>query len=275
MPRYKLTLEYDGTGMIGWQKQPGMKSVQGEIEAALQRFCCAEVEVVGAGRTDAGVHAVAQVAHIDLPRATEPFKIMQGINFYLFEPRHPVSGEAAAQDLAQDPALPLSAGRRMIENRIAITRCEPAADDFHARFSATRRHYLYRIVNRRARLGLEAGRAWHVVEPLDERAMQEAANLLIGHHDFTSFRDSECQAKSAQKTLDHLQVQRSGEQLWVTANARSFLHHQVRIMVGTLAQVGKGRWAVDDVKTALEAKDRSAAGPTAPPEGLYLVKVDY
>jgi tRNA pseudouridine38-40 synthase len=248
MPRYKLTLEYDGAGYIGWQRQPGSRSVQQEIATALFKFCGEEIDVVGAGRTDAGVHATHQAAHIELGKDHDPFQVMQGINFYLFQDER---------------------------NRIAVIDAQRAADDFHARFSATRRYYLYRIVNRRARLGLEAGRAWQIVEPLDCDAMQEAANFLIGHHDFTSFRDSACQAKSPMKTLDHLEVKRAGEEVHITAHSRSFLHHQVRIMVGTLALVGKGKWKPADVRKALEARDRAKAGLTAPPEGLYLVGVEY
>lgn len=257
MPRYKLTIEYDGTHLSGWQRQPDRPSVQESIEKALLKFCGQHVDVVGAGRTDAGVHATAQLAHIELAKETDPFKIMQGINYYLFVP---------------DEADP---GNNPQPNRIAVLNIEKAADDFHARFSATRRHYLYRIINRRARLGLEHGRAWQIVEPLDIAAMQQAAKHLIGHHDFTSFRDTACQSKSPEKTLEHLQITQNGDQVWITANARSFLHHQVRIMVGTLVLVGKGKWHPADVKKALEAKDRKAAGPTAPPEGLYLVGVDY
>ena len=254
MPRYKLTVEYHGAGYAGWQKQPDRPSIQEAIETALAKFCGDAVEVCAAGRTDAGVHATAQVAHIDLSKPHEPYKVMQGINYYLF-----------GSDQEQAPS----------DNHIAITAAELVADDFHARFSATRRSYLYRIVNRRARLGLDAGRAWQIGEALDAAAMQQAANILLGHHDFTSFRDSECQAKSPIKTLDALEVRRVGEDILVRTHARSFLHHQVRIMVGTLVQVGKGRWSAQDVQRALEAKNRSSAGPTAPPEGLYLVGVSY
>jgi tRNA pseudouridine38-40 synthase len=260
MPRYKLTIEYDGTGYAGWQKQPDRPSIQGEIEAALFKFSGTPIEVVGAGRTDAGVHATAQVAHIDLPKAYDPFRVMQGINFYLFNPK----ADSESDEPAAIPA-----------NRIAILNVEPVADDFKARFSAVKRHYLYRIINRRARLGLEAGRAWHVVEPLDINAMNEAAKHLLGHHDFTSFRDSACQAKSPMKTLDRLEVRQNGEQIVVFASSRSFLHHQVRIMVGSLILVGRGKWQPGDVRIALEAKDRAKAGLTAPPDGLYLVGVDY
>jgi len=248
MPKYKLTIEYDGTPYAGWQKQTDRPSVQSEIEAALLKFCGIKTEITGAGRTDAGVHAIAQVAHIDLPKEYDPFRIMQGVNFYLFATE---------------------------ENRIAIIKAEVAADDFHARFSAQKRHYLYRIINRRSRLALEANRAWQIVEPLDADAMHQAAQLLVGHHDFTSFRDSECQAKSPVKTLEKLAVERRGSELWITASSRSFLHHQVRIMVGTLSLVGKGKWQPDDVTKALAARDRKEGGPTAPPEGLYLTGVGY
>ncbi|MDE3060718.1 MAG: tRNA pseudouridine(38-40) synthase TruA [Pseudomonadota bacterium] len=248
MPRYKLTIEYDGSPYAGWQKQQERPSVQAAIEEAVFKFCGNRVEVAGAGRTDAGVHAMAQAAHVDLPEAIDPFRIMQGTNFHLFS---------------------------MEGNRIAITSAEPVPDDFHARFSATKRHYLYRIINRRSRLALEAGRAWHVIEPLDENAMRQAAEMLLGHHDFTSFRDSECQAKSPMKTLDQLDIRRQGNEIHIVTSARSFLHHQVRIMVGTLSLTGKGKWQPKDIKAALEARDRAKAGPTAPPEGLYLVGVEY
>ncbi|MDX2113199.1 MAG: tRNA pseudouridine(38-40) synthase TruA [Alphaproteobacteria bacterium] len=268
MPRYKLTIEYDGSGYAGWQKQPNRPSIQEAIETALGKFCGEAAEVCGAGRTDAGVHATGQVAHIDLSKAFEPYKVMQGINFYLF-------GNDVIPSEAEESLRPLDYARGDNKNKIAITSAEIVADDFHARFSATRRFYVYRIINRRARLGLDSGRAWQVPEPLDVEAMQQAAKHLLGHHDFTSFRDSECQAKSPMKTLDSLEIKRYGDEIRITTHARSFLHHQVRIMVGTLAQVGKGRWSEQNMQRALEAKDRSAAGPTAPPEGLYLVGVGY
>ncbi len=248
MPRYKLIIEYDGNPYIGWQRQVGQKSVQGELETALFKFCGEPAEIVGAGRTDAGVHATAQVAHVDLSKTYEPFQIMQALNFHLFDGS---------------------------ENRISVLDAEEAPDDFHARFSAVKRHYRYRIVNRRARLGLEAGYAWQVVEPLDVPAMQAAAKCLLGTHDFSSFRDTRCQAKSPEKTLDHFAIGQNGENIFFETNARSFLHHQVRIMVGTLSMVGKGKWKIEDVKRALDAKDRKEGGPTAPPDGLYLVGVDY
>jgi tRNA pseudouridine38-40 synthase len=258
MPRYKLTIEYDGTNYAGWQRQTDRASVQESIATAIFKFCGTEVDVVGAGRTDAGVHATAQIAHVDLPKEMDTFKVMQGINYYLF---NTVDEQGNTQGVPQ--------------NRIAVLNAEMVTDDFSARFSAKKRHYLYRIINRRARLGIDANRAWHVIEPLDADAMHEAAQLLVGHHDFTSFRDTECQAKSPEKTLEQLDVKRMGDEVRVFTSARSFLHHQVRIMVGTLALVGKGKWSAEDVTTALAAKGRTKAGPTAPPDGLYLVRVDY
>lgn len=248
MARYKLTVEYDGARYMGWQRQNDQPSVQEAIEAAAFQFCGEQVKIVGAGRTDSGVHATAQVAHIDLPKDYEAFHVMQGINFYLF------SQEG---------------------NRVAILAAQQVDEEFHARFSAVRRRYLYRIINRRARLGLEAGHAWHVIEPLDELLMQEAADHLVGTHDFTSFRDTQCQAKSPIKTLEELKITRVGNELRVTAAARSFLHHQVRIMVGTLSLAGKGKWTPTDVKLALEARCRTKGGLTAPPDGLYLTAVEY
>lgn len=250
MPRYKLTLEYNGSPYYGWQKQLEQPSVQAELMQAVYKFCGDKVDVVGAGRTDSGVHAIGQVAHIDLSKEHDPYSVMQGLNFHLFGP---------------EPS----------QNRIAITNAELVDEHFNARFSATRRHYIYRIINRRARLALELGRAWQVPETLDIAAMQEAAQILIGHHDFTSFRDTECQAKSPEKTLDRLDISKQGDDIIFQVNAQSFLHHQVRIMVGSLALVGKGRWIASDLKAALEAKDRKAGGPTAPADGLYLYKVDY
>lgn len=248
MPKYKLTIEYDGSRYAGWQKQTDQPSVQQNIAIALEKFCGIATDVVGAGRTDSGVHATAQVAHIELPGEYDPFRIMQGVNFHLFN---------------------------MPENRIAIIKAEAAPDVFHARFSAQKRHYLYRIINRRARLALEAGRAWHVIETLNVDAMHQAAQLLVGHHDFTSFRDTACQSKSPVKTLEKLNVERRGGEIWITASGRSFLHHQVRIMTGTLALVGKGKWQIADVSKALAACQRAKGGPTAPPDGLYLTGVEY
>jgi tRNA pseudouridine38-40 synthase len=245
VPRYKLTIEYCGTGFVGWQRQPNGLSIQQALETALHRFCGEKVAVFGAGRTDAGVHALAQVAHIDLARDAAPDEVRNAVNYHLRP--HPIS----------------------------VLSAEPVGSDFDARLSATGRNYLYRILNRRAPPALERGRVWHVPPPLDAAAMHEGAGHLVGHHDFSTFRDSQCQAKSPVKTLDTLEVSRVGEEIHVAARARSFLHHQVRNMVGTLKLVGIGRWQPDDVARALAARDRRAGGPTAPPEGLALVAVRY
>jgi tRNA pseudouridine38-40 synthase len=245
MPRYKLTLEYAGAAFRGWQRQSEGDSVQQALEDAVRAFCGEDVQVVGAGRTDAGVHATGQVAHLDLARAVTPETLRNALNHHLRP--HPV----AVLDAALVP------------------------DDFHARFSATARHYVYRIINRRAPLTLEAGRAWQVPPPLDAEVMHEAAQRLVGHHDFTSFRSALCQAKSPLKTLDRLAVRRQGDRLEIMALARSFLHYQVRNMVGTLKLIGEGRWPVERIEAVLVARDRTAAGPTAPACGLYLVRVDY
>jgi tRNA pseudouridine38-40 synthase len=245
MPRYKLTLEYDGSGFVGWQMQPNGPSVQQVLEEAVERFCGERVRVNGAGRTDAGVHALGQTAHLDLARAAPPEEIQGALNYHV------------------RPAP------------VSVLAVEVVADDFDARRSAKGRHYLYRIVNRRAPVVLERGRVWHVGPELDAAAMHEAAQRLLGRHDFTTFRDSLCQAKSPVKTLDRLDVARLGEEITVTAAARSFLHHQVRNLVGTLKLVGAGKWSAGDVSAALEARDRRAGGPTAPSDGLYLVRVLY
>ena len=245
MPRYRLTLEYDGTGLAGWQRQDNGASVQGLLEAAFEKYCQEKVTLVAAGRTDAGVHALAQVAHVDLERPREPDEIRDAVNFHL------------------KPA------------RVAILEADEAPADFHARFSATGRRYLYRIVNRRAPLVLDHDRAWALTRPIDAEAMHRAAQVLVGQHDFSSFRDAQCQAKSPVKTLDRLDVSRIGEVISVRAEARSFLHHQVRNMVGTLKLVGEGKWTEADVAAALAARDRSAAGQTAPAAGLYLTGVSY
>lgn len=245
MPRYRLTLEYDGTGLAGWQRQDNGVSVQGLLEAAFEKYCQEKVTLVAAGRTDAGVHALAQVAHVDLERPREPNEIRDAVNFHL------------------KPA------------RVAILEADEAPADFHARFSATGRRYLYRIVNRRAPLVLDHDRAWALTRPVDAGAMHRAAQVLVGQHDFSSFRDAQCQAKSPVKTLDRLDVSRAGEEISIRAEARSFLHHQVRNMVGTLKLVGEGKWTEADVAAALAARDRSAAGQTAPAAGLYLTGVSY
>ena len=245
MPRYKLTIEYDGTGLVGWQRQANGLSVQEALESAFERFCGERLTVFGAGRTDAGVHALAQVAHVDLAREADPEVIRSAINHHLRP------------------------------HAISVIEATPAPPGFDARLSARYRHYLYRILNRRAPPALERGRVWHVAPPLDPAAMQEAARHLVGHHDFSTFRDSLCQAKSPVKTLDVLDVTTDGEEIHIAARARSFLHHQVRNMAGTLKLVGLGQWCPEDVATALAARDRRAGGPTAPAEGLALVAVEY
>jgi tRNA pseudouridine38-40 synthase len=245
MPRYKLTIEYDGCGLVGWQRQANGLSVQEALETAIAKFCGESVTVHGAGRTDAGVHALAQTAHVDLPRPASTDVLRSAVNHHL------------------RPA------------KIAILGAEAAPQDFDARLSAIGRVYRYRVLNRRAPPALERGRAWHVAPPLDIDAMRQGASHLIGHHDFSTFRDSLCQAKSPLKTLDALECRRIGEEIRIEARARSFLHHQVRNMAGTLKLVGLGRWCPDDVARALAARDRRAGGPTAPAEGLYLVAVRY
>ena len=245
MPRYRLTLEYDGSPFVGWQKQDNGASLQAALEAAIEKFCGERPATVGAGRTDAGVHALAQVAHFDLTREWPAATVMNALNFHL----------------QPDP--------------IAVLEAEIAAPDFHARLSAKRRHYLYRILNRRAPPVIERHRVWAVQTPLDAAAMHAAAQALVGHHDFTTFRAAMCQAKSPEKTLDALDVSREGDEIRIVARARSFLHHQVRNMVGTLKLVGEGKWIAADVARALAARDRAAGGPTAPACGLYLTRVDY
>lgn len=245
MPRYKLTVEYDGTPYRGWQRQDDVPSVQAVLEEALGSYFNQPVEVFCAGRTDAGVHARGQVVHVDFPEARPDYTIVRGLNTLMLP--HPV----------------------------VIIDAEPVADDFNARTSAVRRHYEYRIINRTARLALDEWRAWYVRKPLDEKAMQEGAQVLIGHHDFTTFRATECQAKHPMRTLDSLEVTREGEHIIVRCSSKSFLHHQVRNMVGTLALVGHGKWTSADVQKALDAKDRRAGGPTAPAHALYFMKVDY
>lgn len=245
MPRYKLIIEYDGAPFCGWQYQDNGPSVQGALENAVKAMTGEAVRVNGAGRTDAGVHALGQVAHIDLTKAYRADRVRDALNAHLRP------------------------------NPIGVLSTEIVPDDFDARFSAVRRHYLYRIANRRANLAVDAGHVWRVARPLDAGAMHQAAQVLIGKHDFTTFRDTECQAKSPEKTLDVLNVTRDGENVNITTNARSFLHSQVRSMVGSLVWVGHGRWTASDMRKALEAKDRAACGPVAPPDGLYLVRVDY
>ncbi|MBO6677887.1 tRNA pseudouridine(38-40) synthase TruA [Parvibaculum sp.] len=245
MPRYKLTIEYDGSPFVGWQSQTNGLSVQQVLEEGIKGFCGKDVKVNGAGRTDAGVHALGQVAHIDLETAVACDTLRDAVNAHMRP--HPVS----------------------------ILGAEEVPEAFEARFSAIRRHYMYRIVNRRAPLTLDRGQAWLVHKPLDADAMHAAAQTLVGRHDFTTFRSVQCQAKSPVKTVDEISVARYADEIEVICRARSFLHNQVRSFVGTLKQVGEGKWTQRDVGKALAAKDRAACGPVAPPDGLYLLQVDY
>ena len=245
MPRYKLIIEYDGSPYCGWQVQENGRSVQGALEDAVKAICGESIRVHGAGRTDAGVHALAQVAHLDMPKVFPPGRLRDGLNAHLRP------------------------------NPIGVLAADVVPDTFEARFSAIKRHYRYRIVNRRANLAIDAGRVWRVPKPLDAASMHEAGQRLLGKHDFTTFRDTECQAKSPEKTLDQLDVMRDGDDVVIVTSARSFLHSQVRSMVGSLVWVGEGRWSADDMQRALEARNRQACGPVAPPDGLYLVRVDY
>ena len=245
MPRYKLTIEYNGAPFVGWQRQTNGLSVQQVLEEAFERLCGQKTVVHGAGRTDAGVHARGQVAHVNFERDWRTDVVRDGANAHLRP--HPV----------------------------AVLSAERVDDDFEARFSAVQRHYVYEIRDRRAPLTFEAGLAWHIKRRLDDRAMHEAAQLLLGKHDFSTFRDSECQADSPLRTLDRLDVVREGDAVRVYASARSFLHRQVRSMVGSLEHVGGGRWTAADLRAALDARDRSRCGIVAPSDGLYLLRVDY
>lgn len=245
MPRYRILIEYDGTPFLGWQRQATGPSVQGALEEALFRFCGETAGVRGAGRTDAGVHALGQVAHFDLTKSWEPLRVREALNFHL------------------KPAP------------VVVLDCALAPDDFDARYSASARHYRYRILNRRAPPALERERVWWVPVALDHRAMGAAAGVLVGRHDFTTFRAAQCQANSPLRTLDRLDVMQRGEEIVIEASARSFLHNQVRSMVGSLKLVGEGKWARRDLAAALEARDRAACGPVAAASGLYLVRVDY
>jgi tRNA pseudouridine38-40 synthase len=245
MPRYKLTLEYNGAAFYGWQIQPGDATIQGVLTDAITKINGEPAMVQGAGRTDSGVHALGQVAHVDLLREWDPFVLRNAIN----------------------------AGVR--PHKVCVLEVELAPDVFNARFSGTKRHYLYRILNRRAPPTLDLGQVWFVPVELDAAAMHEAAQILVGHHDFSTFRDSQCQAQSPMRTLDRLDVSRFGEFIEIRTESRSFLHSQVRSMVGSLKLVGEGKWTKNDLKRALDAKDRTACGVVAPSEGLYLVRVDY
>ena len=245
MPRYKLTVEYDGRPFCGWQRQSNGPSVQAVIERAIKSFCGQDVTIGGAGRTDTGVHALGQVAHADLENDWPAKTVMGALNFHC----------------QPDP--------------VVILACEKMHEGFDARFSAIRRSYRYRIHNRVQPLTHELGLAWHVKWDLDAAAMHEAAQVFVGHHDFTTFRHTRCQAKSPEKTLESFSVRREGEIVLAECSSRSFLHNQVRSMVGTLRLVGEGKWTAEDVRKALAARDREACGPVAPPDGLYLTRVDY
>ncbi|MFA5952775.1 MAG: tRNA pseudouridine(38-40) synthase TruA [Hyphomicrobium sp.] len=245
MPRYRITIEYDGTPFVGWQIQAAGRSIQAALTDAIRSFSGEVVTVKGAGRTDAGVHARGQVAHFDLSKAWDPFRVCEAINFYL------------------KPAP------------IVVIDCAAAPQNFDARFSATARHYRYRILTRRSPPALDRSRVWWVRFPLDAALMGEAATVLLGRHDFTTFRAAQCQAKSPVRTLDRLEVAVDGEEIRIEASARSFLHNQVRSMVGSLKLVGEGKWSAGDLARALEARDRTECGPVAPAAGLYLMAVDY
>lgn len=245
MPRYKLTIEYDGTDYFGWQIQNSVPSVQESIEKAIKAFSSLDTEVYGSGRTDRGVHAAAQVAHVDLAKDYNAETVKGAINHFLKE------------------------------EKIVILDCEKVADDFHARFSAIRRTYKYKIINRLSPLAINRNKAWHVINHLDAYKMQEGANFLLGNHDFTSFRATHCQAKSPIITIDNISIERFNEEIIMTISARSFLHHMVRNIIGTLKKVGENKLAPIDVKKILDAKDRKAAEMTAPPDGLYLWQIDY
>jgi tRNA pseudouridine38-40 synthase len=245
VPRFRFTVEFDGRPFMGWQRQAHGPSVQQAIEAAIAAVTGENATLYAAGRTDAGVHGLAMMAHADIAKPMAPFRLMEALN------------------------------ARVKPAPIAILDCDIVADDWHARFSCIGRTYLYRIVNRRAPLTLDLGQAWRIAKPLDAAAMHEAAQSLVGLHDFTTFRSVHCQAQSPVKTLDRLDVRREGDEVLVDAAARSFLHHQVRSMVGCLAMVGQGQWSADDLKAALEARDRTALGHNAPPDGLYFVSARY
>lgn len=245
MPRYRLLIEYDGRPFHGFQAQAGLPSVQGTLEAAVKGFCGEDVRVNAAGRTDTGVHATGQVGHVDLEKDWPPETVRNALNAHL------------------------------VPAPIAILEASVAPEGWHSRFSARERRYLYRIVNRLSPPALDQGRVWHVKKPLDAEAMHAAAQVLVGHHDFTTFRDLNCQAKSPMKTLDVAAVRRDGEAVLLEFVSRSFLHRQVRSMTGTLAEVGVGRWDKAHVEAALAARDRRACGPVAPAEGLYLTYVGY
>ena len=245
MARFKLTIEYDGGPFQGWQRQDHAPTVQGEIEAAAARLNGSPVLVYGSGRTDSGVHALAQIAHVDFDKTLRADQVRDALNFHLN--KQPIS----------------------------ILAAEEVDGEFHARFDAIERRYLFRIVDRRPRLALDRGRVWRIPVRLDADAMHDAAQVLVGKHDFTTFRDGQCQAKSPVKTLDEVQVLRAGHEIHLTFRARSFLHKQVRSFTGSLVEVGMGKWDTEDMKAALDARDRTQCGPVSSPDGLYLVQVIY
>lgn len=247
MPRFRMTVEYDGTPYVGWQMQENGHSVQAALQAAILSLTGETVSVRGAGRTDSGVHARGQVVHADLSRDWKPFKLRNALNAHLM----------------------------MAAEKVVVLDVQAVDDGFDARFSALRRHYLYRILNRPSPLTLEANRAWWVARELDHAAMHEAAQTLVGHHDFTTFRSAHCQAKSPMRTLDRLDVGRDGDFIEIRASAQSFLHNQIRSFAGTLKLAGEGKMTPGDVRAALDARDRKACGPVAPPQGLYFMRVDY
>ncbi|MDH6264883.1 tRNA pseudouridine38-40 synthase [Rhizobium sp. SG_E_25_P2] len=247
MPRYKMVVEYDGVPYVGWQRQDNGKSVQGAIEKAIFAMSGEEVSLRAAGRTDSGVHAFGQVCHVDLSRDWKASTVANAINAHL----------------------------AMEEERVAILSAEQVPTTFDARFSATKRHYLYRIINRMAPSAIDAERAWHVKKPLDAERMHEAAQEFVGHHDFTTFRSSHCQAKNPRRTIERVEVSRNGDYVEIRASAQSFLHNQIRSFAGTLKMAGEGKWSALDIREALLARDRARCGPVAPPHGLFFMQVDY
>ncbi|EJF97270.1 tRNA pseudouridine(38-40) synthase TruA [Bartonella taylorii] len=247
MPRFKLTLEYDGSNYAGWQRQTDLRTIQGALEQAIFHFCGQQLTITTAGRTDAGVHATGQVVHVDFEKTWYTHTIRDALNAHL---------------------------RKQGED-ISILNVQNVPDDFDARFSAIKRHYLFKILNRRSPPALNAKRVWWLPKPLNAEAMHEAAQKLVGQHDFTTFRSAHCQAKSPIRTLERLDVQREGDEIFLYAQARSFLHHQIRSFAGSLMEVGIGRWTTQDLEAALHAKDRTRCGVVAPPSGLYLTKVEY
>lgn len=247
MPRFKLIIEYDGGAYAGWQSQANARAVQDAVEDAIERVNGARLRLTAAGRTDAGVHALNQVAHADLKKEWRPGNLRDALNAHL----------------------------KLMGDLVSVIAAERVDDGFDARFSARKRHYLYRIFNRRAPPSLDKHRVWHIPRKLNAEAMHDAAQVLVGRHDFTTFRATHCQAKSPVKTLDRLDVIRKGDDIDMFASSRSFLHNQVRSMVGSLVEVGLGRWGCDDLKAALEAADRTRCGQVAPAQGLYLIGVDY